>query len=1371
MRQSFDDYYKSLSSVEKRILQMLSIIYEPISKNTLTKCFREYQTSNASEQTFNHTALGVILAKFQKLKLLTQEYRCHLSIVEVLTRQAIKDNHFAGLVQTVRHVLPMESWKAAYSDFRCMREIRILLYQGEYTDVKHYIDIAQEQFPDYFQEHDPYLTICNTPFDGEWLLQQSDTLKVKAIAVILKVSHLQLRPAKALLDLLKSVKQEKTVFAKRCKEFLFKHNLLTLTYKGQKALLPKKLEDHMDFISAAWWAFFHGEYKATESNLQQAGQLLKREYSKKKIYFDDITGLIYLITLLKLGGESHLNQIIQYVSMVEKRKVTKLLMSFLALKAAALIKLNKTPEAKRLLEDVVDQQRNPYDIYFVALARHWLQQPVHRHMIDRLKHVFKEAHRNHYWWLAFLCAELLTQVTDDKVYVKFFDKMLESKPFQGLLSCVEASPTWQRDLDALTTVVHEQLAQQAALDKRLAWFLDPKEKSIVPREQRRADNGEWSKGRAIALSRLYQGDDKLHYMSSQDLRICQTIEKSYDYYGSAHYYFNPVQALRELAGHGLLFFEGSDNLPLELVKSSPEVLIETIDENLSVRFSEPITDEALMLVQEAPTRFRYVEVSAEQRKIADVLGESGITVPASAKQQLLTSLGPLSSLVTVQSAIGGQQSDVKSVDADPRIYIHLLPLGEGFKLELYVKPFTKAAPYFKPGKGGSSVFATLKGKRLQTLRDLMVEEESAKRLLIDCQHLSGLSSIEDELLFASPEECLEVLSELQTLPNDTFVVEWPEGEKLKLAKTLEPKQMNMRVNTFVDWFTLDGDIALDEDKVLELRQLVQLFKQGNGKFITLGNGQFYKLSEKFRQRLAALSHYTDDTDDPLRVHRLQTPLLEDLVKGVKHFEADAGWHEQLKNLSASESLKVTVPKTLKTDLRGYQTAGFEWLTRLAYWGAGACLADDMGLGKTLQSLALLLHRAADGPALVIAPTSVCLNWQEEIERFAPSLNTKDFSVKDRHALLETLVANDIVLCSYGLLQLEGEALANVNWHTVILDEAQAIKNADTKRSKAAHGLKANFKVVTTGTPIENHLGELWNLFQFINPGLLGSQTQFSEKFANPIERHQDQNARAQLKKILTPFVLRRTKSQVLKELPPRTEKVLHVKMSEAEASFYEALRREALDKITNTDGPLEQKRMQVLAEIMRLRQACCHTSLVEEKSTIDSAKLQLFEQTIEGLLENEHKVLVFSQFVGHLSILRDALKAKGVSYQYLDGAVNVQERKKRIQAFQEGEGDVFFISLKAGGVGLNLTAADYVLHMDPWWNPAVEDQASDRAHRIGQRRPVTVYRFIVEHSIEDKILALHHQKRDLASSLLSDTHQVAKLNVDDLLGLIKSGMV
>jgi SNF2 family DNA or RNA helicase len=347
----------------------------------------------------------------------------------------------------------------------------------------------------------------------------------------------------------------------------------------------------------------------------------------------------------------------------------------------------------------------------------------------------------------------------------------------------------------------------------------------------------------------------------------------------------------------------------------------------------------------------------------------------------------------------------------------------------------------------------------------------------------------------------------------------------------------------------------------------------------------------------------------------------------------------------------------------------------------------------------------------------------------------------------------------------------------VLDEAQSIKNFATKRSQAAMNLQGGFKLIVTGTPIENHLGELWNLFRFINPGLLGSLESFNERFGYAIAEgrsstnehaSEDRNPRNQLRKLIQPFILRRLKHQVLTELPSRTEITLQVELSAEEMAFYEALRQQAIVKLSESDAPAGQKHLQVLAEIMKLRQACCNPKLISSDIGVPSAKLQLFGETLTELLENKHKALVFSQFVGHLSLIREYLDERKIAYQYLDGSTSARDRKLRVDAFQAGKGDVFLISLKAGGTGLNLTAADYVIHMDPWWNPAVEDQASDRTHRIGQKRPVTIYRLVARHTIEEKIVDLHKHKRDLADSLLEGADVSARVSTAELLRLINA---
>jgi len=623
------------------------------------------------------------------------------------------------------------------------------------------------------------------------------------------------------------------------------------------------------------------------------------------------------------------------------------------------------------------------------------------------------------------------------------------------------------------------------------------------------------------------------------------------------------------------------------------------------------------------------------------------------------------------------------------------------------------------------------------------------------------------------ETCLQLLLELRPLIEaEEVLLEWPKGEKFKVSQVVGFDEFRMSVSDGGGhWFEVEGELRVDEDKVLTLQELLALSNQ-QSPFVEVSPGKFLALTEEFRRRLQGINGVlaAQKKGGKLVLHPLAAPAIEGFTGALRNFESSKKFQESKAKLEAAFAKKFKLPKDFSAELRPYQLTGFQWLQRCAEWGVGACLADDMGLGKTVQALAFLTDRAKLGPALVAAPASVCRNWMNETARFAPALTSILFSESDRAATIKNAKKGDIVVVTYDLMTREEKLFTEKKWATVILDEAQAIKNRATKRSDTVMQLQADFRMAMTGTPIENHLGELWNLFNFLNPGLLGSIEQFAERFSGPIERYGDDNRREQLRRLVQPFILRRKKDEVLKDLPEKTEITLTVELPPAERAFYEALRRNALEKLAATaeEGQAGQQHLRILAEIMKLRRAACHPSLADANAGFtQGAKLELFGQVVDELLENGHKALVFSQFVDHLRILENHLKSKKIGYQYLDGSTPGKKRQAAIDAFQAGEGDIFLISLKAGGTGLNLTAADFVIHTDPWWNPAVEDQATDRAHRIGQERPVTVYRLVAEQTIEEKILQLHVQKRDLADSLLAGADVSAKLSAEDLMKLLR----
>ena len=765
------------------------------------------------------------------------------------------------------------------------------------------------------------------------------------------------------------------------------------------------------------------------------------------------------------------------------------------------------------------------------------------------------------------------------------------------------------------------------------------------------------------------------------------------------------------------------------------------------------------MVDQGREQWTIYEFYEETLHIATVLGKDGLLVPESAREKVLESIAAVAPLLTIHSDLDGiEESAAEEMPADSRLHVHIRPGGEGLRLSFHAQPIA-GGPLLVPGQGGERIFAEVDGNAITTKRALNIEKAHHEAVLDTC---SGLyQTARDNWCWDSLEEALEGLLTLKSFGDD-LVLHWPEGESLKVTAPVDSSRMSVSLRQHTNWFEISGKLRVDETRVHSMGALLELVRNSKGRFVPLADGQFLALTDKLRQQLETL----DGVAHKGRVNVLGAHALETGVDGMQ-VDADTSWQSLLDCLRDARDLEPEVPATVEAELRDYQVEGFKWLRRLAEWGAGACLADDMGLGKTLQALAMLVQRAPLGPALVLAPTSVCANWMDEAKRFTPTLNAIRFGIGQREETLRNLGGFDVLVCSYGLLQSESEALKAVHWRTIVADEAQAFKNSATKRSQAVMALTGDFRMIATGTPVENHLGELWNLFAFINPGLLGPREAFNNKFAHPIENRNDRQAAAALRQLVRPFILRRLKSEVLAELPPLTEIVVHVELGEEETALYEALRREASEQMADAELSPGEKRFQVLASITRLRRAVCNPNMVLTDAKLPSAKLSAFANILDELLENRHRALVFSQFVDHLTLVRAYLDERGVTYRYLDGSTPAARRREEVDAFQSGEADLFLISLKAGGVGLNLTAADYVIHMDPWWNPAVEDQASDRAHRIGQQRPVTVYRLVAANTIEDKIVSLHAHKRDLADRLLEGADSAARMSLDDMLALLE----
>jgi hypothetical protein len=933
----------------------------------------------------------------------------------------------------------------------------------------------------------------------------------------------------------------------------------------------------------------------------------------------------------------------------------------------------------------------------------------------------------------------------------------------ALLDLVPHNESWQKALEDLQGLVRPAASQRPG---RLAWWVwrDPdarNEYAIEPREQRQDARGQWTRGKAVALRRIKDEGRALNFLLPQDQAVIACIRE-----GWRGHELNFDAALQALVGHPLVFWsegEVDQATRVELVAGQPELHVTRHGQTLELKLWPGLQEGDVMVQMEGLFRVRVIAITAAHRKLAEILGQ-GLCVPLGAETQVLQALRSVAPMVTVRSDVAvkeeaAREAGLEPVPGDPRIHLLLMPFHQGLKAQIRVEPLA-ACGYQVPGEGGANLMVEQGGEMRLVVRDLALETAAAEALLASLPTLP-LDEGRCEWMLDDPESCMNLLLELEAAKG-LAVVQWPEGGRLSPPRTLGMDSMSLTVKRNGNWFDAEGELRLDQGQVASLRELLAATEQSSSRFVRLGDGRVYALAESFRRRLDDLRALAEEGGEGLRLHSLSALALEGIAGDLGGFHADAAWKGMVEKLQGAFGPDTGLPPGFRADLRAYQHDGYRWMRRLADAGLGACLADDMGLGKTVQTLALLLARGAEGPALVVAPTSVCSNWESEAATFAPRLKVQRFGEGDREAALQAAGPFDLLICTYGLLPLEAERLQRVQWATVVLDEGQNIKNAFTKRSQAVMDLQAGFRLVLSGTPVENHLAELWNLFRFLNPGLLGSLELFRKRFQEPIERDQAPAPMARLRRMVAPFLLRRTKAQVLKELPPRTEIVLELEPSEAEAAFLAALRRQSLEALDEGPG----RTLQVLAALMRLRRACCNPALVQPELGIPSSKLEAFLELVEELRESDHRALVFSQFVDHLALLRKALDERGVSYQYLDGSTPARKRAAAVKAFQAGEGELFLISLKAGGTGLNLTAADYIIHMDPWWNPAVEDQASDRAHRIGQTRPVTVYRLVMKGTVEQKILRLHDQKRQLADDILSEGAVAAGLDAQALLALL-----
>lgn len=629
----------------------------------------------------------------------------------------------------------------------------------------------------------------------------------------------------------------------------------------------------------------------------------------------------------------------------------------------------------------------------------------------------------------------------------------------------------------------------------------------------------------------------------------------------------------------------------------------------------------------------------------------------------------------------------------------------------------------------------------------------------------------DRFLCQGEEHTLNLVQEGIPLLQDA--AELMIDEKLLNIRLRRPPQLSFGVSLSGGLLTLN--IQSDLQNPEEIADVLGSYRQKK-KYHRLKSGELISLDDDSLNLLQEVSQGLMLTPAQLKTGTVALPqyraaYLNEMagkISGTAQVRRDAAFRRMIADLCSYENSEFEVPETVRATLRNYQMGGFRWMATLARYGLGGILADDMGLGKTVQAIALMALRK--GKILVVAPASLVYNWESEIQKFAPSLtvSTVTGTSGQRREILETLSGVDVVVTSYDLLKRDVPLYENLKFDCMLIDEAQYIKNPGTQAAKAVKSIQAGVRFALTGTPIENRLSDLWSIFDFVMPGYLYAYQRFRDEMEKPIASGDDGAVTARLKAMISPFILRRKKEDVLKDLPERLEQPVYAPMTQPQGKLYRAMENKLAMELSETgDTDFREKRLRILAELTRMRQVCCTPELCYEDYHGGSGKVDLCMELLKNAVDSGHRVLVFSQFT---SMLEHLMAQYGQNCLYLSGKNTKEQRRSMVDRFQSGEAPVFFISLKAGGTGLNLTAADTIIHVDPWWNVAAQNQASDRAHRIGQTKVVTVFKLVTRSTIEERILELQERKAQLAESVLEgDGGSESGLTREAILSLLGAG--
>ncbi len=1351
-------YLDRLPITEKLILEIITLGYKGLSFKRILNYYIEYSNVNSIEKV-EKERIKEIIKDFLDKEVIVEDHKLNYLCNPILQKRIFLDfvvtKRFSILSNIIKYDTINNKKIIEEEDVYCLS--RILLFRGN-SDLNSSLNFKDLSLRNTSLELileniiDDIIECFDIDFIDKSLIHESYKNKIyyHILHKYLNGSDLDYKKVEYIAVKIDSL-DSNTIGLLNCIYFINNHE----SYNILQNKYFKEIDIHFEIWSKL-------VLKNESISYRQDKTFLKKD--PKKNIFRDYKSLLYFLHLIKEGNSDNYSKALIYVNYLANFETHPFIYEIRACKDF-LDYIVSEDDLKPIFDSNLIKSNNYWSILFYLLLSYWAEVSINEKNLDYIENYAEKINTTGNQWFYIQIQSILQKFSNPN-YDNTKDIFFLKDIYTGL-------EKWERALKVLKEFT---IKKQSSSKYRIIWEIKYSDEiqyieSITPFEQILSQSGEWITQREISLKSLYISPEKYAYLSTTDLQIIQNSKREINDISGSYTYSLNLESLEYLVDKPNIYDQDT-KMNVSIKKKSPQLLIiRNSNHSTNLKLFPLSQSSNSIILKETENRLTLYTFSDDLLKIQEVVGKSGVTIPEKGEKDLSAILSDLSEYITIQSEIESTESLTSmEIKSENNLFIEIIPFLQGISIQIHSKPFGKKGESFIPFSGGINVYSNMDEKNILVRRDFKTERDIYNSIISNCSTLSKFDKKSEFHFFSNNSElALELISELNDLKQN-IILEFPQGNKYSVLGKINEDNFRLFLHRYKDYYRLSGVIELDTGNSYDIEIILSRLSNSIGRFLLVNENDYVSISPTLKNTLIKIKSLSIVNSSEIFFSPIMIYILKDLFSKFKFLNFDKNWESINQDYYVSQKFIPKLHSNFKAQLRSYQLEGFIWMMKLFKFGAGVCLADDMGLGKTIQALSVVRYFAEEGPTLIITPTSVISNWASEINKNCTGVRIKFIEGSNREKSILLLKERDILICSYGLLQQNevSSLLSKKKWKTIVLDEAQKIKNIQTKRSLAIMNLKADIRLATTGTPIENHLSELWNLFNFLNPTLLGTKEKYKKEYILPIKKENNINILQNLKSIVSPFILRRLKKDVLPELPSKTEIILEVDLSDSEKKFYESLRNDALSTLSDPLIPLHKKQIQILAELMKLRRACCNTKLIDKNSTISSSKFNLFTKIVRDLLENKHRALIFSQFVDHLAIAKEYMLAKKIPFQYLDGSSSNKERAKSVELFQSGVGEVFLISLRAGGTGLNLTSADYVIHLDPWWNPAIEDQASDRVYRYGQTKPVTIYKFITKDTIEERIYSLHAQKRELANFLLNDGREASSLSIEELFQLIES---